>query len=420
MENTELIVNGIEIKSVSDFVDEIHTLNEMMEDEGSSEELFFRGQEVDSWPIVPSVFRDDMLSVEHKLMQIPLLKCPSEFSSFNDTFDIMTKYQHYGMCTRLLDLTSNPLVALYFACKIHNPKAIDMETEEPNGVVYYKKAYPELANNFNVKIITYLAQNDLSRENTLEAVVEKLYTDEIINDILKEKWLSNENYQDFIKILQDNYLVIPTNSNERLSRQSGYFLLAGMFSVLSDIDYKKSIITKSVCDLKGEFESQYFYIKGINKEKILQELNRYGINESTLFPELEHQLNYIKEDNKQNTIEVPAYTKFQEYVEENLSEISIENEDKLNEYILANLYKLVGDEILKEDIDATEIIVKNNIEIDWYKRKSTLSRIKNEIMGYYYTKYFKKNEAKQKTDNTMNYIIKLVNYYDKNIEDNNK
>lgn len=41
--------------------------------------------------------------------------------------DILIKMQHYGMPTRLLDLTKNPLVALYFAC-----------VSKPNndGVVY--------------------------------------------------------------------------------------------------------------------------------------------------------------------------------------------------------------------------------------------------------------------------------------------
>lgn len=72
-----------------------------------------------------------MLSIEHKLMQIPLQKSPTEFRNLNSMFDIMTKYQHYGMCTRLLDLTTNPLVAFYFACKKHGAvKYITKDGEE--------------------------------------------------------------------------------------------------------------------------------------------------------------------------------------------------------------------------------------------------------------------------------------------------
>ena len=117
------------IDSVSSFIEMIKQVKETKEaQDGTSTELYFRGQETEFWDIEPSIFRDDMLSIEHKLMQIPLQKSPTEFRDLNSMFDIMTKYQHYGMCTRLLDLTTNPLVALYFACKKHG--AVKYVTEE--------------------------------------------------------------------------------------------------------------------------------------------------------------------------------------------------------------------------------------------------------------------------------------------------
>ena len=97
------------IDSVSSFIENIKKVKEKKESkDGTSTELYFRGQETEFWDIEPSIFRDDMLSIEHKLMQIPLQKSPTEFRDLNSMFDIMTKYQHYGMCTRLLDLTTNP------------------------------------------------------------------------------------------------------------------------------------------------------------------------------------------------------------------------------------------------------------------------------------------------------------------------
>lgn len=175
---------GIEITSVGSFIEKIKELKD--EDAGTSTEIYFRGQEVEFWGIEPSIFRNDMLSVEHKLMQIPLQKNPFDFKDLSDSFDIMTKYQHYGMCTRLLDLTTNPLVALYFACKPHGKIKYQDEEKEPGGVVYFAKYYPTQANDINVRIVTSLAKYDLSRENSIKEVLDKLVNEKLLVMIIEK------------------------------------------------------------------------------------------------------------------------------------------------------------------------------------------------------------------------------------------
>lgn len=184
--------NLIEIDSVSSFISEVKALRESAD--GTSTEWYFRGQEADFWDIEPSVFRNDMLSIEHKLMQIPLQKIPMEFKEFSTLFDIMTKYQHYGMCTRLLDLTTNPLVALYFACKIHGNEEYESDDEkvekEPYGVIYYtNNYYPSQSTDKEVKIVSALASYDLSKENTISEILERLRQNQIIDIETKDRWL---------------------------------------------------------------------------------------------------------------------------------------------------------------------------------------------------------------------------------------
>lgn len=295
---THNLYKGKEIKSVGDFLQQIKEWEDSTENSGKNDTVVFRGQRTDFWRVEPSVFREEYLSVEHDLLQQPLMQIPKEFHSNMDLFEIMAKYQHYGMCTRLLDLTTNPLVALYFACEHHgNVKYStdmkdDIEEREPYGVIYFKRVYPVAAIDKNVKIISALARLNLNQMNRVDEILEELYTQSVISEQDKTRWLSYEGYEDFVDILKSNYIVRPIYSNDRLVRQSGMFLLAGCFSVQGDSE-NTFVVEKERKDFKDFFDG-FFYIDGENKYDFLQELDRCNINEATLFPELEHQLSYIK------------------------------------------------------------------------------------------------------------------------------
>lgn len=395
--------NLIEIDSVSSFIKAIKELRESAD--GTSTELYFRGQEVEFWDIEPSIFRNDMLSIEHKLMQIPLQKIPMEFKGFDSLFDVMTKYQHYGMCTRLLDLTTNPLVALYFACKIHGQEKYETEDDpveqEPYGVVYYtNNYYPSQSVDKEIKIVTALASYDLSKENTIGTVLDKLRMDNLINEETKVRWLKKEYVGEFIKIIQRNYMVVPTYTNERLQRQNGVFLLASMFSVNIGANVKDGVITKSKNNLRDEFASKYFYIKGENKESILKELDLYNINEATLFPELEHQLNYIRYANADFTQSVTEFSKYEDNHVVTKSDVYIDD-GELNQYVIDVLEMKLCGIVDKEDIKEIKRLIELNFDVDWYKRSSSGSRIKNSITGYYFVKNKNREESKSKANEIM-------------------
>ena len=402
------ITNLIEIDSVSSFIENIKSIKESAD--GTSTELYFRGQETEFWDIEPSIFRDDMLSIEHKLMQIPLQKSPTEFRDLNSMFDIMTKYQHYGMCTRLLDLTTNPLVALYFACKKHGVEKYateDGEVEkEPYGVIYYTdKYYPSQSTDLEIQIVSALASYDLEKENTLLNILEKLYRDQIIDEKTKSHWL--EDFSEFIKIIQSNYMVIPTYTNERLRKQSGVFLLASMFSFNKEYDINKSVISKAKGKLKEEFNRIYFYVSGEKKEEILKELDLCNINEATLFPELEHQLSYIKYANRNQVKPVTDFTKYEEDSASTIQDIGT-RQPELEQYIIDNFDDKFKEVIENDDIEKVLDIIQSHFTVDWYKRKPVLSKMKMSITGYYFNKCQSKNSAKQKAEQIMTLLNQIA------------
>ena len=404
---------GIEITSVSSFIDEVNKLKDDLY--GSNEELFFRGQKTDFWDVIPSIFRGDFLSVEHTLMQVPLLKAPYEFISINNDFEIMTKYQHYGMCTRLLDLTTNPLVALYFACEEYG----EVCYKEANGVIFFNKKYSVSTNEIDIKVISSLSQIDLSNYNTLESILRKLTERKAISKELEERWKSKEHYEEFINIIQNNYIVTPPYNNERLSRQCGMFLLAGCFNFVYTESISESSIEKGYKDLRDEFDRNFFYISGENKKAILEELDTYNINEATLFPELEHQLSYIK--NKKNA-KIKASSEFIKFDSNDIKTQIIKADIEISDSIIKNeSFKSVVIKDLSEkyffDIQKIWELVEEWVSIiDWNRQESVISRFRVGAQRVLLENGFNKEHAKNESEYISDRIVDIASKLSKRSE----
>ena len=104
---------GIQVNSVSEFIEKIVQLDK---EEGT--EIFYRGHADRDWELLPSIFRTpNGVEKEHLLFRDMVAHEPQSFSECKSALDYLVQMQHYGLPTRLLDMTTNPLVALYFACQ---------------------------------------------------------------------------------------------------------------------------------------------------------------------------------------------------------------------------------------------------------------------------------------------------------------
>lgn len=107
------------------------------------------------------------------IIQKATSRVPSEFYNASD-FDILTKLQHYGLPTRLLDVTMNPLVALYFACCTKEYINNTDEAEEVDGVVFYSSAYGEDSLNREIQFLSTVAKERIDGDCTLKKLAESL------------------------------------------------------------------------------------------------------------------------------------------------------------------------------------------------------------------------------------------------------
>ena len=221
----------------------------------------FRGQANKRWQIKPSLFRKGVEN-EYKMLTEARRILRQDLDGYN-SLEQLAFLQHYGLPTRLLDVTQNPLVALYFAC-LPAP-----DNKDADGAVY-------------------IACMNKTPNAQAEDVSEVLFKNENIEKLLISLPNDSEDFKKWKDLLTKNHFILPPINNERLERQSGAFVLTQILQYL--IPYKKYQLY--VFGITEVFKNR-IVIPYSDKIRILEDLRDCGIHEGFLFPDVEHKIKYI-------------------------------------------------------------------------------------------------------------------------------
>ena len=376
------------INSVSSYIKAIFDLrSSKMSEYSLSSYWFFRGQKNASWGMCPNIFRNDALKYEFDSIETAIRQRPYDFRECSTDFEILTKLQHYGLGTRLLDVTLNPLVALYFASEKHEEFVLGRDGRGKyvpcDGKVVYRYGYGHKLSELEVRIACALPFIEFTEDFTLSSLSKELYSKKIITTD-EQIVLEDNNYEKFIHAIQSNSFVVSSYSNERLTRQNGAFIIPSAVKIIGDdLNGGNCLVRKARCDLDDEFEETYFIIPAEKKESIRDELDFLNINEATLFPELEHQLVYLQNRKLPNPGEVEIYEDFSRKTISHTDNSSSTEESVAPHAEPHPDVHFVVNKYLTEVPDLAEkvalILEKGTSEIDWWLKDSAVSRINRDI-----------------------------------------
>lgn len=252
--------------------------------------LYYRGQQNINWVIEPSIFRGEWINHEKEFIHDMVISNPIDFENAHSTLEKLTKMQHYNAPTRLLDITTNPYIALYFACEqVKNcddrlyGEIVFIESEEDTSEKYY--------DGDTISILSNLAMMD----NSFELPDESLSTESFNNEkgipfLLHQIKTENPSFQNLIeaKDLHKCFIVHVKHDNKRIMNQQGLFLIVGMGNKKNEPANIKNSFHKI------DKKQIVFVIPDKNKKDILNDLDLMSINKKFIYPEIDDVADYLK------------------------------------------------------------------------------------------------------------------------------
>lgn len=296
--------------------------------------VFYRGQSRKYETITCSVSRDENYwKNENRIFQTVLDANREEYKNLKSSLEYLAKMQHYGIKTRLVDFTTDPKVALFFAVQ-----ESDKTEHDCSVYVYIQEPLPQ--NHKHIRLLALLATLDSFGINRVREAYHSLYHEHI----LEREVLDYASTSAFIEkpetLLADN---------ERMGEQHGTFAICG--NVMQDKQISKELQPLTTIPPTVVIRIPFEHTQAIKNELDI----KYNLNESSVYPELPAFGSYIMEKFMGRTLDLSDSYQIGE-----IEDISIANAKRMS--IKTFLKKRLPEDGIKQV--ATEIIKQHKAQND--------------------------------------------------------
>lgn len=265
------------VSGVSSFISSLKKNNDTL--------IFYRGHANPNYTLRPSIMRTTSLQEnESKLYNELLINCPEDFEKCHTHLEKLVKMQHYGLPTRLLDITRNLLVALFFAC--------ESQTQTYGELVLITDKHMEIKypQSDTISVLASLPVFSTQKQREFFSLAKDTHISNAqfnakIARLIQEVRLEKPAFQPEInkEDILNSYIVYALKNNSRIVKQDGAFILCGL-------DNRDGFLEK----FRYRHNGKKVIILIKEKKKILEQLETFSINRASLFPEIECVSEYLR------------------------------------------------------------------------------------------------------------------------------